>query len=359
MTKRAWKLMGVTAVVVAVVSTGCSSTETASTAPQQSVGEGSISYPLTIDNCGYQQTFTQPPSRVLILQGASVGEAETMIELGLQDSVIANTQYYGVSDIPGMEQKVDALPKGGLSLNAAFDVPAEQALALRPDLVISTFSGGFDSKFGFASREVLAESGINSIVNPVNCAYGKPSGVTDEEQKRYEQGSVDSSLEFISLLGQIFDVPDKAETVTAELRGRIDSVKTAVRDLPAKNMLIAFPDMAVMNANGLPAIFSGNIYDSVIRSAGGEPTFPDGGWGLTSSLSAEQLAAADVDVLVIGAYRPNEDLDAEAAKLFEAYPQWSASQNKSYVKVSDGIYLGPANAAAVEKIARAAHPDVF
>ncbi|MGA9871937.1 MAG: ABC transporter substrate-binding protein [Rhodococcus sp. (in: high G+C Gram-positive bacteria)] len=350
------------AAAIALVAVGCSSTDTSTdtTDTQSSTSaEGTVTYPLTINNCGYEQTFTRPPQRVLLMQGASVGEAETLIHLGLEGSVIANTQYYGISDTPGMAEKVDALPKGGIELNAAFDVPAEQTLALKPDLVISTFSGGFDSNFGFASREVLADAGINSLVNPVNCSYGKTDNVTPEEEATYENGSVDSSLEFIDLIGQIFDVENRAETVSSELRDRIDTVESAVADEPKKKMLIAFPDMAVMNANGLPAVFSGNIYDSVIESAGGEPVFKDGGWGLTSSLSAEQLAAADVETLVIGAYRPNEDLDAEAAKLFAAYPQWRAAQNNSYVKVSDGIYLGPANADAIDKIARVAHPDAF
>ncbi|WP_032389145.1 ABC transporter substrate-binding protein [Rhodococcoides fascians] len=350
------------AAVVSLVGISCGSTHT--TATETATGtpaaaEGTVTYPLTIDNCGYEQTFTEPPKRVLLMQGASVGEVETLIHLGLEDSVLANTQHYGVSDTPGMVEKVDALPTGDIELNAMLDVPAEQALAAKPDLIISTYSGGFDSKFGFASRETLADAGINSIVNPVNCGYAKPDNVTPEEEEAYRNGSVESSLEFIELIGQIFDVEERAATVSSELRERIDAVRSAVADEPKKNMLIAFPDMAMMNANGLPAVFSGNIYDSVVESAGGEPVFRDGGWGLTSSLSAEQLAAADVDTLVIGAYKPNEDLDAEAAKLFAAYPQWTAAQNNSYVKVSDGIYLGPANADAIEKIAKVAHPDAF
>lgn len=316
-------------------------------------------YPVTVDNCGFRQTFERPPSRVLLLQGASVGEAETFVSLGLEDTIAANTQYYGISDIPGMAEKVDALPKGDLTLNDAADVPAEQALALRPDLVVSTWSGGFDSRFGFASREMLAQAGIRTLVNPVNCAYGKPENVTPAEEQTYRSGSTESSLEFIELIGEVFGVQDRATDLTDRLRDRIEAVKSAVAGRAPKRMLIAFPDMSVMNANGLPAVFSGTIYDSVARAAGGEPSFPDGGWDLTGNLSAEQLAAAQVDVLVVGAYRPGEDLDAEAAKLFAAYPQWNASKNKTYVKVSDGIYLGPANADAIEKIAHVAHPDAF
>lgn len=330
------------------------------TGDQAQPGSGPVpGFPVTVDNCGYQQTFDRPPSRVLILQGASVGEVETFVSLGLQDRIVANTQYYGISDIPGMAEQVAAVPKGDLTLNAAADVPAEQALALRPDLVVSTWSGGFDPKYGFASREMLHQAGIRTLVNPVNCAYGKPRDVTPAEQQTYRSGSTDSSLAFVDLIGKVFGVPERATELTAQLRGRIDAVRTKVAGREPKRMLIAFPDMSVMNANGLPAVFSGTIYDSVVRAAGGEPSFPDGGWDLTGNLSAEQLAAAQVDVLVVGAYRPGEDLDAEAAKLFAAYPQWNASKTKTYVKVSDGIYLGPANADAIEKIARVAHPGAF
>lgn len=332
-----------------------------SPALEDTAGSGAVpaGYPVTVDNCGFRQTFDRPPSRVLLLQGASVGEAETFVSLGLGGTIAANTQYYGISDIPGMAEKVDALPKGDLTLNDAADVPAEQTLALRPDLVVSTWSGGFDARFGFASREMLEQAGIRTLVNPVNCAYGKPENVTPAEEQAYRSGSTESSLEFIELIGEVFGVPDRATDLTERLRDRIEAVRSAVAGREPKRMLIAFPDMSVMNANGLPAVFSGTIYDSVVRAAGGEPSFPDGGWDLTGNLSAEQLAAAQVDVLVVGAYRPGEDLDAEAAKLFAAYPQWNASKNKTYVKVSDGIYLGPANADAIEKIAHVAHPDAF
>ena len=104
------------AATIALVAVGCTSSATSgdeSDTQPPSVAEGTVTYPLTIDNCGYKQTFTKPPQRVLLMQGASVGEAETLIHLGLDDSVIANTQYYGVSDTPGMAEKVDALPRGG------------------------------------------------------------------------------------------------------------------------------------------------------------------------------------------------------------------------------------------------------
>jgi iron complex transport system substrate-binding protein len=45
-------------------------------------------YPLTINNCGTSETFTRAPSRVILMNGASVAEVETMIELGLQKKIL-------------------------------------------------------------------------------------------------------------------------------------------------------------------------------------------------------------------------------------------------------------------------------
>jgi iron complex transport system substrate-binding protein len=50
---------------------------------------------------------------VLILSGASVAEVESVLALDLDGSVLANAQSYGVSDEPGMAERVAALPTGG------------------------------------------------------------------------------------------------------------------------------------------------------------------------------------------------------------------------------------------------------
>ncbi|MDN5721509.1 ABC transporter substrate-binding protein [Corynebacterium sp.] len=331
------------------------------TGPNSSAGEGQNGdhYPLMIDNCGYQMTFDKAPEKVVIMQGASVGEAETLIELGLEDRIEVSAQQYGASDIPGMAEKVDSLPDDGLNLNDAMDIPAEQVLSRQPDLVLSTYSGGFDEKQGFASRETLENAGINSIVTPPNCSYGKTANITPQEKEAFTNGSVQDSLDYISLIGQIFDVEDKADQLINDLQGKLDAVQTAVQGKEPQKVLIAFPSMAAMNSNGLPAVFSGGIYDSVITEAGGTPSFP-GEPGLTATLSPEQMQAADVDLLVVGSWNSGDmDIDAEAQKIFDANPGWEASKNKNYVVASDGVYYGPASVYGVEKIAHAAHPDAF
>ena len=52
-------------------------------------------YPLTIENCGYQETFTRPPERVVALGQNTV---EILLLLGLQKQVVASAfcrlRYY-------------------------------------------------------------------------------------------------------------------------------------------------------------------------------------------------------------------------------------------------------------------------
>lgn len=355
------KLLRVTTAVLATsltgaVLAGCGSESSADEAtPTRTATAG---YPLTIDNCGVAQTFTARPSRVVIMNGASVGEVESFVRLGLAHTIVANAQHYGVSDDPAMTAAIDALPTGGVKLNKNFDIPAEQLLALKPDLVVSTWSGAFDSAKGFATRAELGKLGIRTLVNPVNCAYGK-AGATDAEKAAHERAGVESSLEFLTLLGTVFDVPATASTLVRDLRTKIETTSNAVKDAAKLKGIIAYPGMAMMNANGLPAVMTGGIYDDVLDHAGVTNSFAGKGTELTSTMSAEQLASAQVDILVLGAFTEGEDLDAEATKLFAAYPQWNAAKTKNYVKVSDGVYLGPLNAIAIDKIAKAAHPDKF
>jgi iron complex transport system substrate-binding protein len=74
--------------------------------------------------------------------------------------------------------------------------------------------------------------------------------------------------------------------------------------------------MSMMNANGLPAIMTGGIYDDVIKAAGGVNSFAGRTEDTTRTLNKEQLATAQVDVLVVGAFTPNEEPAAEAERLF-------------------------------------------
>ncbi|WP_215449652.1 ABC transporter substrate-binding protein [Streptomyces sp. ATCC 21386] len=345
---------------------GCGSGDSTESGSGGSAGAGSnagptkTSYPLTIENCGRKVTFEKAPERVLIMNGASVGEVQTYVLLGLQSHVLANAQRVSISDDPKMVAEVAKLPTGGTTWNKNFDVPAEKVLDLKPDLVVSTWSGGFNAESGFATRDQLTKAGINSYVNPVDCAYGagNPSAA---DQAAYDQQSIASTFDFIEQTGVIFDEQKKAFDLVDKLKQRISAVNDRVKDKDRPKVLLAYPGMAMMSTNNLPAVFSGGVYDDIIEKAGGENAFPSDKPDpeLTSNLNAEALASADVDVLVIGLSDPSEKAKVKqmADQLFKKYPQWKASKTKTYTTVSDGAFIGPSNVYAVEKIADAAHPQ--
>ena len=343
--------------LAALTIAGCSSGG-GDAASGTAVTSGGAQYPVTIENCGRTVEFTEPPSRVVILNGRSVAESASMVMLELQDAVLANAQSYAASDVPGLTEQIDALPDPDVTLNQNADIPAEALIALQPDLVIANSSAGFSTDGGYANRDELGELGINTLVNPVNCAVGNPDA-TDDEKAAAAAVGVESSYEFIELLGEVFGVEAKATDVVDELQATANSAKNAVADAQPVSGIVAVPGMSMMNDNGLPAVMTGGVVDDVLEYAGVTNVFAGASRSLTSTLSPEQLASANVELLVLGAFAADEDLDAAAEAFFAQYPNWPASQTKSYVTVADGVYFGPMNAAAIDKIARAAHPDAF
>jgi iron complex transport system substrate-binding protein len=307
-------------------------------------------YPLTIDNCGREVTFTQAPRRVVLLNGASVAEVESLIALGVQDRIVANSQRYGVSDDPAMVAKIDAIPTGGVKINQSFEVPREQVLAQSPDLVISTWSGGFDTKIGSISRDELGKAGVNSFVTPSNCANGatapRPQDVTT-----YAKRSVESSFDLLTQLGLIFDVQGKAAQIVQDTRTALAALPTPAAD--RKRVLIVYPGMSAAMGLKVPTVFAGGIFDDIVNRAGGVNVFAGRTDQQLAAINAEALAAANVDVLVIGLYQPGDDAKTYAEQLFKQYPQWPASKTKTYTSVSDSFYLGPLNAVAVKRISDA------
>ncbi|CAL9367444.1 hypothetical protein SUDANB171_00792 [Streptomyces sp. enrichment culture] len=342
-------LLGLTA----ACSNGTTDPDTTATSTAQGPASRTA-YPLTIDNCGREITFEEPPSRVLLLNGTSVAEVESFIALGLQDRILANSQSYGVSDDPDMVDRIAALPTGDLSLNENFEVPREQVLDLAPDLVISTWAGGFDAATGSATRDQLATAGINSLVTPANCAYGDPSA-RPEDQQRHDTQSVQSSFELLYTLGEIFDVSDRAAGHVEQARADLKDIAEAVEGAEPVNVLVVYPGMAMMNNNGLPAVFAGGLFDDIVERAGAVNVFAGSSGPELADINIEALATADVDVLVIGLFEADEDGDAYARDLFERFPAWDASRTGTYTTVSDSFYLGPLNALAVARIADAAH----
>jgi iron complex transport system substrate-binding protein len=337
---------------LALVTTACGSVATS--APGQAAanlsadGEGKTTYPLTFRNCGKDFSFTRPPSRVVVMNGGSVAEVSSLLELGMGGRIIANAQNYGASEVDGRTAAINALPTGGVTLSSLQDIPREAMLGLRPDFVISTYDGGFAADSGFATRGELLKAGANSYAPTIACgATGTVTGTP----------TIEDSYTMLRDFGKIFDVTGRAEKIIADSRAKISAITAKVSDKPVKQAMVIFPGMG-MGSGDLSAVAGNGIWNDVLAKAGAVNAFAGTTKEAFVTLSKEQAATAQVDAVVVVNYR-NPDPLATARTLFGQFPQWQAAKDQRALVLSDSIYLGPSNHVAVDRIARAVHADAF
>jgi iron complex transport system substrate-binding protein len=332
------------AAVVCLAATACS---TATTSADPTSGAAEAGYPVTITNCGKEYTYTQAPSRVVVMNGGSVAEVSSLLALGLGDKIVANAQSYGASEVPGRVDAIAKLPTGDIKLNDMMDIPREAMIGLAPDFVISTYDGGFRAEAGFATREDLASVGANTYSPESTCGdVGTVSGTP----------SIEDSYRLLRDLGKIFGVSEKAEQIIADSKSKIDDLQATVSKLPRKKAMLIIPGMAM--GSEFSSVGAKAIWNDIMAKAGVDNIFAGASDQMFANPSREQVAKADVEVLVVVNYM-SKDPAADAKKLFDEFPQWDASRSKSFVVLSDSIYLGPSNDVAVDKIAHVAHPDAF
>jgi len=329
--------------VLCLAVTACGTPTTAA----ESGGGSQPGYPVTITNCGEEYTFTEPPERVVVMNGGSVAEVSALLELGLGDRIVANAQSYGDSEVPGRVDAIAALPTGGIELNEMMDIPREAMIGLRPDFVVSTYDGGFRAEAGFATREDLARIGANTYAPASAC--GEVGTVSNEP-------SIEDSYAMLRDFGKIFGVEERAEEIVAESKRRIAAVAEKVAGEPARKAMLIIPGMAM--GGEFSSVGGNGIWNDIMARAGAVNVFAEATDDLFASLSKEQVARADVEALIVVNYQ-SPDPDADATALLDQFPQWDAARDDRYVVLSDSVYLGPSNHLAVEAIARTVHPEAF
>lgn len=332
------------AAALCLLTAGCGSSS-ADKATGTTAAASATGYPVTLDNCGVKETFAKAPSRVVVMNGASVAEVSTLLALGLGDRIVANEQSYGMSEVPGRAAAIKKLPTGDVKLNDAYDIPREAMLGLRPDLVLSTTSYGFDQKNGFATRGQLKDVGANTYVSPRGCDQNT-SGMT-----------IADSYRLLRDMGKVFAVSDRAEKLIAASEKNIAAVTAKVKGEKKPKVMVLFSNMS-MGGNDFSSVVAKGIYNDILARAGGSNAFESASRTSFADLSKEKVAATDVDALVVIGYNdPNPA--AYARKLLKEFPQWPAAKNDTYVTLSDSMYLGPSNDVAVRKIAGMLHPNAF
>ncbi|MGY1550570.1 putative F420-0 ABC transporter substrate-binding protein [Microbacterium sp. A588] len=263
------RITALTLLIAAAALAGCASTAEATpgdTAPPSHAG-----YPLTIDNCGTEVTFEARPERVLAIKSSSI---EMMLALGLESRMIGTAFPDGAyaeewaadgADIPLISEKV----------------PGQEAtLSLEPDLVYAGWESNVTAD-GAGDRETLASLGVNTFVSPSAC-----------QEPDYQPAPLtfDDVFAEIEQVGAIFDAPDAAADLVAELQTRLDAVTPDDRGLTV---------LWFSSGSDTPFVGAGMGAPQMMMDAAGLTNIADDVDETWSSLSWEVVVDANPDVIVL------------------------------------------------------------
>lgn len=289
-------------------------------------------YPLTLENCGYKETFSQSPKRVVALGQNTV---EILLLLGLQDKVVASA-FWPTKVLPQLaaqNAKIKTL---------TVEIPTlESVLAQNPDFVPaqSPLLLGPESKV--AKRQDLLTLGVNSYVSPGMCATKKATGdMYGSRQKLWDMTYLYKEIEDFA---SIFNVEDRGQAVVADFKKR----EADLRQEFGKNKKdLSFVFWFSSSSPSADAYVGGK------NSASGFIANVLGGHNAITSetewptVSWESIIAANPDVIVVSSLDRNRwalDNAEEKIKFLKSDPAISQldAVKKGHIVVMDGQAMNP------------------
>lgn len=286
-----------------------------------SAAPGATAYPLTIDNCGTEVTFTQRPERILTIKSATT---EMLLALGAGGSIIGTAYPDGPAPEPWTAQAA-AIPV------LAERVPShEVVLEAEPDLVLAGWESNFSAE-GAGERADLEKLGVRTFVAPSACKMAPyaPKPLTFE-----------TVFDEIELVGSVVDRSPEAAALVAEQRSALAAITPDDRGLTA---------LWFSSGSDTPYVGGGTGAPELIMSTAGLTNIGasiDDAWG---PMSWEAVAEADPDVIVL-VDSPWNSAEKKKALLADGAvtKELRAVRNGSYVVVPF-----PATEAGVRTVAAA------
>ncbi|MEU0720583.1 ABC transporter substrate-binding protein [Streptomyces lavendulocolor] len=319
------------AVAATAVLAGCA----AGTAPADRPGAASSpakGFPVTVDNCGTSTTYREPPARVVTIHQHP---AELMLALGLRDRLVG-TAFPDSAILPHLRKDYESVPE-----LAKKEPSFETVLNAEPDFVYGGYGSAFAENEG-RSRKAFADAGIDTYLNREYC--GK------------KQVSMRDTYDEIRTIGSIFGVPERAERLVTDLRGRVEKAGAAVRGAPAVPVFVYDSgDKAAFTAGGK------SLGTEIIRLAGGRNVFADLD-EVFGDASWEQVVARRPEVIAIYDYAGAGSVEQKKKFLLSqpALADVPAIRNKRFVVLPlTATLIGVRPPYAVEDLARALHPGRF
>ncbi|AUV01230.1 ABC transporter substrate-binding protein [Phytobacter ursingii] len=289
-------------------------------------------YPVNIENCGYKETFTKAPERVVALGQNTV---EILLLLGLEDNVVASA-FWPTKVLPSLAEKNSKIK------NLTVEIPTlESILAQNPDFVPAQIPLLLGPESKVAKREDLTTVGVNSYMSPGMCATKK--GVGDMYGSRQKLWDMSFLYQEITDFATIFNVEDRGNALIADFKKRENNLR-AEFSKNKKDLSFVFwfsssspsADAYVGGKNSASG-FIANVLGghNAITS---ETEWPTVGW--------ESIIAANPDVIVVSSLDRNRwalDNAEEKIKFLKSDPAVSQldAVKKGHIVVMDGQAMNP------------------
>lgn len=294
-------------------------------------------FPVTVESCGTPVTISAPPKRAII---NDLNMAEMAFALHLQDRIVGLTGISGWYKMtPDFRQAMGTIPE------LAPKYPSlETLLAAEPDFFFAGWNYGMKVG-GEVTPATLAKYGVKTFVLSESCVF------TAAHKKK---ATMDLLYGDVLTLGRIFGKRNEAQTLVEGWKQRLSALpKPATGARPLK---------VFVYDSGEDKPFTSGRYampTAIIEAAGGKNAMEalDISWGTTSW---ENVAASEPDVIILLDYQTGSGADAlrrvlENHSLMKLTP---AVKQGRYLKLQySELTPGPANIAAVEKLARTLYPQ--
>lgn len=289
-------------------------------------------YPLTIENCGYKETFTKAPARVVALGQNTV---EIMLLLGLQDKMVASA-FWPTKVLPQLAEQNKKIK------TLTVEIPTlESILAQNPDFVPAQLPLLLGPESKVAKREDLAAVGVNSYMSPGMCATKKDIGdMYGSRQKLWDMTFLYQEIDDFS---KIFNVEERGQALIADFKKREADLRQEFSK-SKKDLSFVFwfsssspSSDAYVGGKNSASGFIANVLGghNAITS---ETEWPTVGW--------ESIIAADPDVIVVSSLDRNRwalDNAEEKIKFLKTDPAVSQLEavKKGHIVVMDGQAMNP------------------
>ncbi len=299
-------------------------------------------FPYTDENCGVTTVYEQAPERAVTL---SNNATEMLLALGLEDRMAGTSYMANLKISPQYEEAYNSVP-----VLSPLVATTEQLIDVEADFVYAGYPDGFSEKRH--SRDMLHGLGMKTRLNTEGCNLGKYG--------------FDELYEEIRSVAGIFGVPERGEALIADIQAKV---------APIEEKLAGVDPIPVFIFNGgedTPRAVLGNtMLSHVVSRAGGENILGDidKRYGSTSWEQLVEQAPEYIVVFYSGTASgkvvdsPDKNLGQARVETLRAnaiiadVPAVAAGK---YVLIPSVIgQPGPSSADALEKLARAFHPEAF